>query len=133
MLTDHCSSKFLKYTWYSILPAGHAAPLCNSITPQVKAHSHNGARQEHSTHHKQADQQVQEGIKYGAVENQAKVQKGSRPAFERRQIRILIDMFCDLSKNRKHTYSQWCISLVLLCCHHILTHTINNTEQLHID
>lgn len=57
-------------TLYTVfLPAGHAAPLSNSIAPQVKAHSHDGAGQEHGTHHKQADQQVQEGIKYGAVEN----------------------------------------------------------------
>lgn len=62
------------YTLYSSLPAGHASTLSNSITPQVKADSHNGAGQEHSAHHKQADQQVQEGIKYGAVENEAKGQ-----------------------------------------------------------
>lgn len=52
-------------SWAS--PAGHAPPLCDGVTPQVEAHTDDGAGEEHCEHHQGADQQIQEGIEQGTA------------------------------------------------------------------
>ena len=51
----------------SLSPAGHAAPLCDGVTPQVEAHTDDGAGQEDGEDHQGADQQVEKGVEDGAA------------------------------------------------------------------
>lgn len=50
-----------------LLPAGHAATLCDGVAPHIETHADDGAGQEDCEHHQGADEQVEEGVEEGAA------------------------------------------------------------------